>query len=59
VVAALAADIGMPSKLADVGIMRAQFDAIADHAMHESWLHSNPRPITAAAQIMEILTAAA
>jgi maleylacetate reductase len=59
VVAALAADIGMPSKLADVGIRREQFDAIADHAMHENWLHSNPRPITAAAEIMEILNAAA
>lgn len=59
VVAALAADIGMPSTLREVGIERAEFAAIADHAMHENWLHSNPRPITEAAQIMEILDAAA
>lgn len=59
VVAALAADIGMPSRLHEVGIERAQFAAIAEHAMHESWLHSNPRPITDAAQIMDILHAAA
>jgi maleylacetate reductase len=59
VVAALAADIGMPSTLREVGIERAAFAAIADHAMHENWLHSNPRPITDAAQIMEILNAAA
>ena len=59
VVAALASDIGTPRRLSDVGIERAHFAAIADHAMHESWLHSNPRPITDAAQIMDILNAAA
>lgn len=59
VVAALAADIGMPSTLKEVGIERAQFHAIAEHAMQENWLHSNPRPITDAAQIMDILNAAA
>ena len=59
VVAALARDIGTPSTLKEVGIVRAQFAAIADHAMHESWMHSNPRPITDAAQIMELLNAAA
>ena len=58
VVAALAHDIGTPSTLKEVGIVRAQFAAIADHAMHESWMHSNPRPITDAAQIMDILNAA-
>ena len=58
-VAALAADIGMPSTLQAVGIERAQFHAIAEHAMQESWLHSNPRPITDVAQIMGILNAAA
>ena len=58
-VAALAADIGTPRYLSEVGIARAQFAAIAEHAMKESWLHSNPRPITDAAQIMEILNAAA
>ena len=58
VVAALAMDIGMPATLKEVGIDRAQFAAIADHAMHENWLHSNPRPITDAAQIMDILNAA-
>ena len=58
VVAALARDIGTPSTLKEVGIVRAQFAAIADHAMHESWMQSNPRPITDAAQIMDILNAA-
>jgi maleylacetate reductase len=59
VVAALAADIGTPRRLSEAGIERAQFTAIAAHAMKENWLHSNPRPITDVAQIMEILNAAA
>ena len=58
-VAALAADIGTPRCLSEVGIARAQFAAIAEHAMKENWLHSNPRPITDVAQIVEILNAAA
>ena len=28
---------------------------IADHAMHDSWLHSNPRKITSVEQVYEIL----
>jgi maleylacetate reductase len=59
VVAALVADLGLPRCLTDVGIERAQFGAIAAHAMKENWLHSNPRSISDAAQIMEILNAAA
>ena len=59
VVAALAADIGTPCRLSDVGITREQFAAIADHTLHESWLHSNPRPITDVTPIMDILNAAA
>jgi maleylacetate reductase len=59
VVAALVADLGLPCCLTDVGIERAQFGAIAAHAMKENWLQSNPRPISDAAQIMEILNAAA
>jgi maleylacetate reductase len=59
VVAALVADLGLPRRLSEVGIQSAQFRAIAAHAMKESWLHSNPRPITDAVQIIEILNAAA
>jgi maleylacetate reductase len=59
VVAALVADLGLPCCLTDVGIERAQFTAIAAHAMKENWLHSNPRPIADIAQILEILNAAA
>jgi maleylacetate reductase len=48
-----------PSRLSQVGVTRAQFDAIAQHAMHDRYIHTNPRPITSAAQVREILELAA
>ena len=59
VIAAFVADLGLPGKLADVGVKREQFAMIADHAMHDSWLHTNPRKITCADQVLEILELAA
>jgi maleylacetate reductase len=59
VIAAFIADLGLPGKLADVGVKREQFAMIADHAMHDSWLHSNPRKITRPEQVLEILETAA
>jgi maleylacetate reductase len=48
-----------PSRLSQVGVTPAQFDAIAQHAMHDRYIHTNPRPITSAAQVREILELAA
>lgn len=59
VIAAFVAGLGLPGRLADVGVKREQFAMIADHAMHDSWLHTNPRKITEVAQVMEILESAA
>lgn len=59
VIAAFVADLGLPARLADVGVKREQFATIAAHAMHESWLHMNPRKITNSEQVLEILDAAA
>ena len=59
VIAAFVADLGLPGRLADVGVKRQQFAAIAAHAMHEHWLHTNPRKITSPEQVIEILEAAA
>ena len=59
VIAAFVADLGLPGRLADVGVKCEQFGMIADHAMHESWIHTNPRKITSAGQVLEILEAAA
>ena len=59
VIAAFVASLGQPGRLADVGVKREQFAMIADHAMHDSWLHTNPRKITHVEQVMEILETAA
>ncbi len=59
VIAAFVRELGLPGKLADVGVTREQFSMIADHAMHDSWLHTNPRKITSVEQVLEILELAA
>jgi maleylacetate reductase len=59
VIAAFVAGLGQPGRLADVGVKRDQFAMIADHAMHDSWLHCNPRKITSVEQVYEILESAA
>ena len=59
VIADFVSSLGLPGRLADVGVTSAQFATIADHAMHDSWLHTNPRKITDVAQVMEILQSAA
>lgn len=59
VIAAFIADLGQPGRLTDVGVKREQFAMIAEHAMHDSWLHANPRKITDVGQVLEILEMAA
>lgn len=59
VIAAFVRGLGLPGRLSDVGVGREQFAMIADHAMHDSWLHTNPRKITRTEQVMEILETAA
>ncbi len=51
----LIAGLGQPGCLRDVGVTLDQLDDIANKAMHDRWIHTNPRKITAPAQIREIL----
>ena len=59
VVAAFIASLDLPGSLRDVGVEPARFREIAEHTMHEEWVHANPRKITRAEQVMEILETAA
>jgi maleylacetate reductase len=59
VVAMFIAGLGMPTRLAEVGIGHEQFREIALHAMHDRWLHTNPVPIRSPEQVLQILEAAA
>jgi maleylacetate reductase len=57
-VAALIADLGLPGRLRDVGVKREQLDAIAEHAMHDRWVHTNPRKIDGPPTVRMLLDAA-
>ena len=51
--------LGMPSRLADVGVTPDQFEKAAQLSMHDRWIHTNPRPIKGPEAVMEILKLAA
>ena len=59
VLANLIAELGLPHRLADVGIGPDKFSLIATTAMHDKWLHKNPVKITSPEQVLRILEAAA
>ena len=56
--AALIADLGLPGRLRDVGVKEEQLDAIAEHSMHDRWVHTNPRKIDGPATVRMLLDAA-
>lgn len=51
----LVASLGLPGRLRDVGIKREDFRAIAEHTMHDPPTRTNPRPIQAPDDLVEIL----
>ena len=57
-VAELIAALKQPTTLRAVGVTREQLPKIAEAAMHNIWVRSNPQPIRAAADVMQILEAA-
>jgi len=57
-VAKLIADLGMPSRLRDVGVKPEHFDAIASGSLTNLFVRQNPRPVTRREDVMEILEAA-
>ena len=58
-VAALVRSLGLPGRLADVGVGRDRFQEIAEKSMHDRAVLNNPRPITSPAEVREILELAA
>jgi len=58
-VAQLIADLEMPSKLSQVGVMPENFELVAKNALLDRWTHSNARKITGEADVLEILRGAA
>jgi maleylacetate reductase len=58
VVAELIADLGMPRTLRDVGLAEHLLDQIAENAMHDRLIHTNPRKIDGPAVVRQLLDAA-
>lgn len=56
---AFIAGLGMPRTLAAVGVPEDKHELIARNAMHDHWVHANPRPIKGPAEVLEILRLAA
>lgn len=44
-VAQLVAELGLPGRLRDCGVKREQLEMIAEAAMHDRWIPTNPRPL--------------
>jgi maleylacetate reductase len=57
-VAGLITDLGLPSRLRDVGVKEDQLDLVAELSMHDRWIHTNPKKIDGPAVIRQILDAA-
>ena len=50
--------LGMPHTLGEVGVGRDAFRHIAEYTLEDIWGKTNPRPLTCAGDVMEILEAA-
>lgn len=57
-VARLVSELGQPATLRAVGVKREQLPAIAEASMKSAWVRSNPQPIRAPADVMQLLDAA-
>lgn len=51
--------LGMPRSLAAAGVGPDQFDLIARNSLHDRWLHTNPRKVNGAGDVIELLNMAA
>ncbi len=57
-IAELIGALGQPTTLRAVGIKREQLTKIAEAAMHNIWVRTNPQPIRSLDDVMQILEAA-
>lgn len=51
--------IGMPRRLSEVGVDESRFQQVAEYTLLDIWGRTNPRPVTSADDILEILRRAA
>jgi len=51
----LVASLGLPTRLRDAGVKKADLQAVADKALHDPVARHNPRPVQTSADLLEIL----
>lgn len=54
----LIAALGLPTRISQLGIDRSRLPIIAEKGMANRWVRTNPRPITQASQLLDILESA-
>ena len=57
-VEALTVQLGLPTRLSEVGVTEADFPAVADHVLGDPAIRTNPRPVTGPDDVIEVLQAA-
>jgi maleylacetate reductase len=57
-VAALITSLGLPTTLRAVGVNREQLPKVAEAAMNNIWVRTNPQPIRSPQDVMKLLEAA-
>lgn len=57
-VARLVASLGLPTRLRDLGVERASFEAVATGALGNLWVKTNPRPLQRMDDVLALLEAA-
>jgi alcohol dehydrogenase class IV len=55
IVAGLISHLGLPARLRDAGVAEKVIPAVAEAALHDPGLVSNPRPITTLTEVMHLL----
>lgn len=51
----IVSDLGLPTRLRDVGVERSHFQAIAQGSLKNAWVRANPEPIHSVDKVIEIL----
>ncbi|WP_417520234.1 iron-containing alcohol dehydrogenase [Minwuia sp.] len=54
-VRAFVAGLGLPGTLGEVGVSADQYDLIAKNSLHDRWLHTNPRKVNGADDVIRLL----
>ena len=55
----LVRELGLPTRLSQVGVTAERLDELSRLCMHDRWIATNPRPLPDSASILEILKLAA